>query len=107
MTPDTRDNFKSYCLRALGDGVLQINVSDDQVEDRIDSAIYKYQQFHMDAVTKSYIAHEITGTLMTFTGAATNFANNEQINGLTSNAYGVCVLSNPQGFTNAIVMYTT
>jgi hypothetical protein len=107
MIPNTRDDFKDFCLRALGDGVLQINVSDDQVEDRIDTAIYKYQQFHMDAVTKTYVAHEITGTLITFTESATAFANNEQINGLTSNAYGVCVLSNPQGFANAIVMYTT
>jgi hypothetical protein len=107
MIPASRDDFKDFCLRALGDGVIQINVSDDQLEDRIDAAIYKYQQFHMDAVVKTYIAHEITGTLFTFTAPPTGFANNEQINGLTSNAYGVCVLSNPQGYANSILMYTT
>ncbi len=105
--PNTRDTFKAFCLRTLGDGVLQINVSDAQVEDRIDQAIYKYQQFHMDAVAKTFIKHEITGTLMRFTSAATGFANNENLQGLTSNAFGTVVLSNPQGYANAIVMFTT
>jgi hypothetical protein len=105
--PVTRGTFKAFVLRTLGDGVLQINVSDAQVEDRIDQALYKYQQFHMDAVVKTYVAHEITGTLMTFTGPVTSFANNEQLLGETSNASGTCVLSNPQGHANAIVMFTT
>lgn len=107
MIPASRDDFKAHVLRALGDGVLQINVSDEQVEDRIDVAIYLYTQFHMDAVTKTFIKHEITGTLMRFTTTATGFGNNEQIRGATSNAMGVVVLSNPQGYSNAIVMYTT
>ena len=34
--PTSKSTFKSYCLRALGDGVIDINVSDDQADDRID-----------------------------------------------------------------------
>ena len=34
----TREEFKEYCLRALGKPVIQINVADSQVEDRIDDA---------------------------------------------------------------------
>ena len=106
--PATRDDFKSFCLRALGDGVIQINVSDDQVEDRIDLAIYKYQQFHMDAVVKTYVQHEITGTLMYFTSDASGFSNNEFILGLISNTFGTVVQTLPVGFpNNAIVMFTT
>jgi hypothetical protein len=35
-TPTTKDQFKEYCLRALGKPVIEINVDDDQVDDRFD-----------------------------------------------------------------------
>ena len=31
--PTTKTTFKNYCFRALGDGVIDINVSDDQADD--------------------------------------------------------------------------
>jgi len=31
--PTTRATLKEYCLRRLGKGVIDINVSEDQVED--------------------------------------------------------------------------
>ena len=34
--PTTKSTFKDYCLRALGQGVIDINISDDQADDRID-----------------------------------------------------------------------
>ena len=37
--PTSRDDFKEYCLRALGKPVIQINVDDDQIEDRLDEAL--------------------------------------------------------------------
>ena len=37
--PNSKTTFKNYCLRNLGFGVIDINVSDDQVDDRIDEAI--------------------------------------------------------------------
>ena len=40
--PTTRSEFKEYCLRKLGKPVIEINVDDDQVEDRIDEAIRYY-----------------------------------------------------------------
>ena len=59
-TPANRADFKEYCLRKLGKGVIQINVSDDQVEDRIDDALEYFQDYHSDATTRSYIKHEVT-----------------------------------------------
>lgn len=63
--PATRDDFKEYCLRSLGKPVLQINVDDTQVEDRIDEALYYYQQFHMDAIEHAFIAHQVTANNVT------------------------------------------
>ena len=37
--PSTKATLKSYCLRALGFGVIDINVSDDQIDDRLDEAL--------------------------------------------------------------------
>ena len=39
----SRTTFKTYCLRALGSGVIDINVSDDQVDDRIDEHFNIFQ----------------------------------------------------------------
>ena len=37
--PNSRNTLKEYCLRNLGKPVIDINVDDDQVEDRIDEAL--------------------------------------------------------------------
>ena len=58
----TRDNFKAYCLRRLGAPVIQINVDDDQVEDRIDDAIQYWQDYHFDGLQKFYYIKHITQT---------------------------------------------
>tara|TARA_B100001093_G_scaffold422338_2_gene414875 strand:- start:2824 stop:3570 length:747 start_codon:yes stop_codon:yes gene_type:complete len=59
-TATTRTEFKNYCLRKLGSPVIQINVADEQLEDRIDDALEYYQDYHFDAVEDTYLAHEIT-----------------------------------------------
>ena len=58
--PTTKATFKSYCLRALGDGVIDINVSDDQSDDRIDEALQYFAQYHYDGIEKMYLKHLIT-----------------------------------------------
>jgi hypothetical protein len=59
-TPNNRSAFKEYCLRKLGKPVIEINVDDDQVEDRIDEALKYYQDYHFDGVEKMYLKHQIT-----------------------------------------------
>ena len=56
----SREQLKDYCLRQLGAPVIEINVDDDQVEDRIDDAFQFYREYHFDAVEKLYLKHEIT-----------------------------------------------
>ena len=58
--PTSKATLKSYCLRALGFGVIDINVSDDQVDDRIDEAIQYFSHYHYDGVEKMYLKYEIT-----------------------------------------------
>ena len=48
----TRENFKAYCLRRLGAPVIEINIDDAQVEDRIDDAIQYWQDYHFDGLQK-------------------------------------------------------
>ena len=58
--PTTRAQFKDYCLRRLGWPVIQINVDDDQVEDRIDDALQFFYDYHYDGTEKLYMKHQIT-----------------------------------------------
>ena len=56
----TRQGFKDYCLRRLGFPVIDINVDDDQVEDRIDDALQYWTDYHYDGMQKTYYIHPIT-----------------------------------------------
>ena len=58
--PTNKATFKSYCLRALGDGVVDINISDDQADDRIDEALQYFAQYHYDGIERMYLKHLIT-----------------------------------------------
>ena len=51
----SRTSFKDYCLRRLGSPVIQVNVADEQVDDRIDDALEYYRDYHYDAVEKVFL----------------------------------------------------
>ena len=58
--PSTRNGFRDYCKRALGFGVIDINVSDAQVEDRIDEGLQYFAQYHYDGVERMYLKYKVT-----------------------------------------------
>lgn len=58
--PTTRDTFKEYCLRKLGKPVIEINVDEDQIDDRIDEALRYYWDYHFDGTDKLYYKHQVT-----------------------------------------------
>jgi hypothetical protein len=58
--PQTRQQFTDYCLRRLGWPVIDINVDDDQVQDRIDDALQFYHDYHFDGTEKLFMKHKIT-----------------------------------------------
>ena len=59
-TPSTKATLKNYALRALGDGVIDINISDDQADDRLDEALQFFAQYHYDGIERMYLKHLIT-----------------------------------------------
>ena len=58
--PSSRTELKDYCLRRLGYPVVDINVDDEQVEDRIDDALKYYQDYHYDGTERIFLKHQIT-----------------------------------------------
>ena len=58
--PNSRSTLIDYCLRALGAPVIEINLDDDQIGDRIDEALQFYQHYHADAIEKVYLKHQVT-----------------------------------------------
>ena len=63
--PTSKTQFKEFCLRKLGKPVIEINVDDDQVDDRIDEALSYYQDYHFDGVEKTYLKHRVVNSSIT------------------------------------------
>lgn len=58
--PNSKATLKEYCLRRLGKPVIEINIDDDQMDDRIDEALLFYQDYHFDGVEKAFLKHQVT-----------------------------------------------
>ena len=56
----TRQQLKDHALRRLGAPVIEINVDDSQLEDRIDDALQFFADYHYDGAEKLYLPHAIT-----------------------------------------------
>jgi hypothetical protein len=60
--PDSRQTLIDYALRTLGHPVIQINVDQQQCEDRLDEALQYFTTRHYDGVQKVYFKYEVTQT---------------------------------------------
>jgi hypothetical protein len=58
--PTSRAEFREYILRKCGHPVIQINISDEQIEDRIDEALSFHRDYHYDGTQLIYIKHQLT-----------------------------------------------
>jgi hypothetical protein len=86
-TPTSRSTLKEYCLRELGAPVLEINLDEDQCDDRIDEALQLYQEYHFDGTYKTILKHLATASTLTFsTAPASAFTAGETLTGGTSGA---------------------
>jgi hypothetical protein len=56
----SRQAFKDYILRRLGYPVIDINVDDEQVEERIDDALLKFRDYHFDGTQHLYLPIQVT-----------------------------------------------
>lgn len=79
-TPATRAEFKKWCLRKLGAPTIEINLTDEQIDDRVDEALELFTKFHCDGSVKVYYkklldATDITNKYITLPDAAIGVAN--------------------------------
>lgn len=63
--PTSREEFKQYCLRRLGKGVVDQNMTDEQMEDIIDYCLSYYADYHFDGSARLFYKHQITPTDVT------------------------------------------
>lgn len=59
---NSREKLREYCFRALGAPVVEINIADEQVEDRLDDALRFFSEYHFDGVEKVYLKYQVTAT---------------------------------------------
>jgi hypothetical protein len=60
MAIRTRQQLIDYGLRNLGHPVIQINIDDDQIEDRVDDAIQYFTEYTTDGQEQTYLKYVMT-----------------------------------------------
>lgn len=58
--PSSRQGLIDYALRQLGAPVLEINVADEQLDDRLDDALQYFNERHFDGVEKMFLKYKFT-----------------------------------------------
>ena len=87
MAVTSREQLKQYALRALGAPVIEINVDDDQLEDRLDEALDYFNLYHYEGIEQIYMKQAIRASEITLsTSVANTFQLAETITGATSGA---------------------
>lgn len=96
MAVTSRAELIQYALRNLGEPVVEVNVDDEQLEDRVEEAINYWYQYHFDGAERVYLKQEITPTEVYLNESiAETFQVNEKITGQTSGATAkVCLARN-------------
>ncbi len=98
--PTTKAEFKEFCLRKLGKPVIDINVSTEQVDDRVDEALSYYNDYHFDGVEKTYFKHKVSNSVLKITtDNAEDFVVGETITGGTSGAIAVVLSASDREIT--------
>ena len=88
--PASRQELINYCLRQLGGGVVNIGITEAQLEDRLDEALQQYQNYHFDATERTYLKHQITCSEFDLESSnAQEFQSNETVVGQISGAEAV------------------
>lgn len=86
MAIASRADLIQYALRALGEPVVEVNVDDVQLEDRVDEALDFWHQYHFDGAEKFYLKQKITASTIDLTSAGAPFTPGTNIVGSTSGA---------------------
>jgi len=81
--PTTRALFIEYIKRRLGHPVVEVNVDDLQMEDRIDDALRFWQEYHFDGTEKILESHKVTSGDITNKYLSLTSAQNDSIIGIS------------------------
>lgn len=93
--PTSREGLKQYCLRDLGAPVLEINVDDDQLEDRIDQVLDYWRLYHYEGIEQIYLKVQIKASRITLTtNNADAFGLQQPIVGASSGAVATVTREN-------------
>lgn len=57
--PNSRNELIEYCVRALGAPVSEINVDEEQLNDRLDDALQYFQERHFDGIQRVFLKHKL------------------------------------------------
>lgn len=58
--PTSKEEVMEWAMRKLGAPVIEINVDEDQVEERVEEAFEYFQDFHYEATERVLLKHQIT-----------------------------------------------
>ena len=98
--PASREELTNYCLRQLGEPVVEINVADEQIEDLIDDGIQYFQERHFDGVERMYLKYKLTEDDIN-RGQATNETGSSNTLGITTTSGISTTVSGMSTITNS------
>ena len=105
MAVTSRATLTEYALRALGEPVVEINVDDVQLDERIDEALDYWNQYHFDGAERMYLKQKITASTIKIVGTNSDaFPVGTTITGASSGATAsVCSEYGKTAATNIII----
>jgi len=62
MATYTRNALIQYALRALGHPVIEINVAEEQIEDRVDEALEYWNLYHYEGIERMYLKQRVNAS---------------------------------------------
>ena len=105
MAVTSRATLTEYCLRALGEPVVEVNVDDSQLEERIDEALDYWNQYHFDGAERMYLKQKITASTIKITTPDTAlFPLGTKITGNTSGAKAEVCQEHGRDVVNNIIV---
>lgn len=105
MTITNRQELADHALRRLGGGVVEVEVSPEQLEDAVQLAIDFYIENHYDGIERDYLARTLSASVLN-TASTAGFAVGDTLTGVTSGAQAVVTALTSTKFTLAKISTT-
>ena len=55
----TREDLVQWALRSLGHPMIQINITNEQLEDRLDDTLELFQEYSIGGTNRDYIRYQV------------------------------------------------